>query len=155
MEKIKWCMGLKKGLEMVDPNENLSKVYIEKSERALNAAASLKNNKDWEISSSYYAMYFALYAILMKIGIKCENHTCTIEFMNIFLLDYFDAKDVKQIRTSMALRVDAQYYADREISEEKYRKLINGAPSFLVKCKEVLFKIKDAEVDNIRKRMTI
>ncbi|MCK5699337.1 MAG: hypothetical protein KAH93_05795, partial [Candidatus Aenigmarchaeota archaeon] len=86
MEMIKWCMGLKKGLEIVEPNKNLSKVYIEKSEKALDAAGSLKNNKDWEISSSYYAMYFALYAILMKIGIKCENHTCTIEFMNIFLL---------------------------------------------------------------------
>ena len=155
MEKIKWCMGLKKGLEMVDPNENLSKVYIEKSERALSAAASLKNNKDWEISSSYYAMYFALYAILMKIGVKCENHTCTIEFMNIFLLDYFDAKDVKQIRTSMALRVDAQYYADRQISEEKYRKIVDGAPRFLVKCREVLFKMKDEEIDNIRKMMKI
>ncbi len=100
-------------------------------------------------------MYFALYAILMKIGVKCENHTCTIEFMNIFLLDYFDAKDVKQIRTSMALRVDAQYYADRQISEEKYRKIVDGAPRFLVKCREVLFKMKDEEIDNIRKMMKI
>ncbi len=155
MEKIKWCLKVKKGIELVEPNDNLSKVYLEKSESALRAAAVLEENKDWEISSSYYAMYFALYAILMKIGIKCENHTCTIEFMNIFLLNYFDAKDVKQIRTSMALRVDAQYYADREISEEKYRKIVDGAPRFLVKCKEVLFKIKDAEVDNIRKRMKI
>ncbi len=56
MEMIKWCMGLKKGLEIVEPNKNLSKVYIEKSEKALDAAASLKNNKDWEISSSYYAI---------------------------------------------------------------------------------------------------
>ncbi len=153
MEMIKWCMGLKKGLEIVDPNENLSKVYVEKSERALDAAASLENNKDWEISSSYYAMYFALYAILMKIGIKCENHTCTIEFMNIFLLDYFDAEDVKQIRNSMTLRVDAQYYADKQISEEKYRKIVDGAPRFLVKCKEVLFKMKEEEINNIRKKI--
>ena len=98
-------------------------------------------------------MYFALYAILMKIGIKCENHTCTIEFMNIFLLDNFDAKDVKQIKTSMILRVDAQYYADRHIPEEKYRKIVDGAPRFLVKCKEVLFKMKEEEINNIREKI--
>ncbi len=153
MEKIKWCLKVKNGIELVEPNDNLSKVYLEKSESALRAAAVLKENKDWEISSCYYAMYFALYAILMRIGIKCENHSCTIEFMNHFLLDYFDKEDMKSIKNSMNLRVDAQYYADREISEEKYRKLINGAPSFLVKCKEVLFKIRDEETDDIRRRI--
>ena len=70
MEKISWCLGIKSGIEIVEPNENLSKVYIMKAENALSAAKSLKNNRDWEISSCYYSMYFALYSILMRIGIK-------------------------------------------------------------------------------------
>ena len=41
MEKIRWCLKAKKGIELVDPNDNLSKVYLKKSEDALRAAASL------------------------------------------------------------------------------------------------------------------
>jgi hypothetical protein len=46
MEKIEWCLGVKNGIEIVEPNENLSKTYIVKSENALKAAASLKTNKE-------------------------------------------------------------------------------------------------------------
>ncbi len=42
MEKIKWCLKIKNGIELVEPNDNLSKVYLEKSESALRAAAVLK-----------------------------------------------------------------------------------------------------------------
>lgn len=73
MEKIKWCLCIKNGIELVEPNNNLSKTYILKSETALKAAASLKDNKEWEISSSYYSMYFALYSILMKIGVNVKT----------------------------------------------------------------------------------
>lgn len=154
MEKIKWCLNVKNGIELVEPNDNLSNVYIKKSVDALRAAVVLEDNRDWEISSCYYGMYFALYSILMKIGIKCENHSCTIEFMNTFLLKYFTEDDVKQINESMKLRIDAQYYADRNISEDKYKILIVRAPKFLVKCKEVLFIIKEEEINNIRKKIT-
>ena len=71
MDKIKWCLTAKNGLELIEPNENLAKAYLKKAEDVLRAATVLKDNKDWEISSSYYTMYFSLYAILMKIGIKC------------------------------------------------------------------------------------
>ncbi|MCH8329263.1 MAG: hypothetical protein IIB81_02630, partial [Nanoarchaeota archaeon] len=100
MEKIEWCMKQKNGIEVVEPNENLSKAYIKKAEDALKAAASLKGNKDWEISSLYYTMYFSLYSILMRIGIKCEIHSCTIEFMRQFLQEHFNDDDFFLIKKS-------------------------------------------------------
>lgn len=32
MENIKWCLHVENGIELVEPNENLSKAYLKKSE---------------------------------------------------------------------------------------------------------------------------
>jgi len=53
---------------------------MKKSNEALksmdvNAKAGIS---EWTISTSYYAKYFAIYALLSRIGIKCEIHDCTI-----------------------------------------------------------------------------
>ena len=154
MEKIKWCICIKNGLELAEPNENLSNAYLKKSEDALKAAASLKDNPDWEISSSYYAMYFALYSLLMKIGVKCENHSCTIEFMKEFLKKHFNQEDIDLMAKSMNARVDAQYYSNREISKEFYNKMVLSSPKFLAKCKEVALRINEDEINLIRDKMT-
>ncbi|NOR85529.1 HEPN domain-containing protein [archaeon] len=155
MKKIKWCLNVKNGLELVEPSENMSRIYLLKSEDAINAASVLNDNRDWEISSSYYAMYFALYSILMRVGVKCENHSCTIEFMEKFLLDYFNDDDVTDMRNAMKLRIDAQYYADREISVEKYKKMVTDAPRFLTKCKEALYTITENEITEIQNRINL
>lgn len=41
-------------------------------------AALQINEIDWVITTPYYARYFALYALLMKMGIKSEIHDCSI-----------------------------------------------------------------------------
>jgi len=79
MDKIKWCVGKKEGLSLVEPNSDLANAYLKKAKEALE---SMRVNiiKDWKISTAYYKIYFSLYAILMKLGIKCGIHSCTIEF---------------------------------------------------------------------------
>ena len=153
MNKINWCLNIKNGIEIVEPNENLAEAYIKKAEDSLRAAVALKNNKDWEISSSYYTMYFSLYAILMKIGIKCGIHVCTIEFMKFYLKDYFLKEDGDLITKSMKARIDTQYYSDRNLSASFYNEIVKKAPMFLIKCKEVLQKINPAKINNIREEI--
>ena len=82
MDKIKWCAGKKEGLSLIEPNSDIANAYIKKAEEALE---SIRVNiiKDWKISTAYYSIYFSLYALLIKIGIKCEIHSCTIEFAKI------------------------------------------------------------------------
>src|SRR3990167_4347121 len=94
MDKIKWCLNQKGGISLLDPNSNLSEAYIKKAEEALE---SMRINKirDWKISTAYYTMYFSLYAILMKIGVKCEIHSCTIEFMRRFLSVHFSRDECR------------------------------------------------------------
>ena len=120
---------------------------------ALRASAVLKDNKDWEVSSAYYTQYFSLYAILMKIGIKCEIHSCTLAFMKEFLKDYFTVEEIDLIFKSQKARNDIQYYSDRNISKELYLKMTTETSLFLVKCKQVLNEIDEEIIKNIRSKL--
>ncbi len=150
MNQLKWCLNVKNGLEVVEPNDNLCAAYFKKAENALNAAATLKENKEWEVSSRYYAMYFAVYALLRKLGVKCENHVCTIEFMRVCLKDYFSSDDVDLLHKAMTARVDVQYYTDRSVDQITYQKIKSESGLFLVKCKEASKKINQETVKKIR-----
>lgn len=46
MDKIEWCLKTKNGLELVEPNEELTEAYLKKAEYSLRATAALKDNID-------------------------------------------------------------------------------------------------------------
>ncbi|MFO8016711.1 MAG: hypothetical protein R6U32_06405 [Candidatus Woesearchaeota archaeon] len=112
-----------------------------------------KDNKEWEISSAYYAMYFSLYSIMMKLGVKCEMHSCTLQFMKKFLSGFFSREDINTLYDACSARIDAQYYTDREIDEEERRRIIEKAPDLMVKCRETAVHMKEDTVDDIRKKL--
>src|SRR3990172_5249809 len=150
MDKIKWCAGKKEGLRLIEPNSNLAKAYIKKSEEALE---SMRVNivKDWRISTAYYTLYFSLYSVLTKIGIKCEIHSCTIAFAKRFLREFFSEEDLDFTEDSLKARIDSQYYIDRTVPDEQYNKIIKKAPEFLVKCKSILIQLNEKKINEIRK----
>ena len=150
MDKIKWCAGKKEGLSLIEPNSNLAEAYIQKAEEALE---SLRVNiiKDWKISTAYYTLYFSLYSVLTKIGIKCEIHSCTIAFAKRFLREFFSDEDLDFTEDSLKARIDSQYYVDRTVSDEQYHKMIKNTPEFLVKCKTILIKLNEKKINEIRK----
>jgi len=152
MNKIRWCIKKRGGLELIEPNSNLANAYIHKAEEALE---SIQVNviKDWKISTAYYTIYFSLYALLMKIGVKCEIHSCTIEFAKEFLKEYFNEDELEFTKDSMKARIDSQYYIDRTIPDIQFNNLIKTAPAFLVKCKSVLLKLNEKKISEIRKRI--
>ncbi len=149
MDKIRWCAGKKEGLSLIEPNSNLSEAYIKKSEEALE---SIRVNviKDWKISTAYYTIYFSLYSVLTKIGIKCEIHSCTIEFAKRFLKEFFSEEELDFTEDSLKARIDSQYYVDRTVPDEQYNKIIKKAPEFLVKCKSILIKLNEKKINEIR-----
>ncbi|MEK6815990.1 MAG: HEPN domain-containing protein [Nanoarchaeota archaeon] len=150
MDKIKWCAGKKEGLSLIEPNSNLAEAYIKKAEDALQ---SMRVNviKDWKISTAYYTLYFSLYSILARIGIKCEIHSCTIAFAKRFLKDFFSEEDLDFAEDSMKARIDSQYYVDRTVPDEQYAKMVKTAPEFLVKCKSILIRLNEKKINEIRK----
>lgn len=154
MDKIKWCVGKKEGLSLIEPNANLASAYIKKAEEAL---ASMRADiaKDWKISTAYYTIYFSLYSLLMKIGIKCEIHSCTIEFAKRFLREYFEEDELNFIEASLKARIDSQYYVDRIVPEGQYNKMNQRSPEFLVKCKSILIKLNEKTINEMRDRFNI
>ena len=149
MDKIKWCAGKKEGLSLIEPNLDLANAYIKKAEEALE---SMRVNiiKDWKISTAYYTIYFSLYGVLMKLGVKCEIHSCTIEFAKRFLKEFFEENELDFTEDSLKARVDSQYYIDRTVPDEQYNKMIQKAPEFLVKCKSVIIKLNEKKINEIR-----
>lgn len=150
MNRINWCRKQKGGLSLVEPNLDLANAYLKKAEEALE---SMRVNiiKDWKISTAYYTVYFSLYAILMKIGVKCEIHSCTIEFMEQYLNDYFIYEEVLFVKHSLKARIDSQYYVDRSIPDKQYDEMLKKAPYFLIKCKDIILKLKEKKINEIRK----
>jgi uncharacterized protein (UPF0332 family) len=154
MDKIKWCAGKKGGLSLIEPNSNLAEAYIKKAEEALE---SMRVNiiKDWRISTAYYTLYFSLYSILTKIGIKCEIHSCTIEFAQRFLKEYFKEEELDFTEDSLKARIDSQYYIDRTVPDEQYNKMMTKTPEFLVKCKSILIKLNEKRINEIREKFRV
>jgi len=148
---IKWCLKTRNGIEMVKPNDNMSESYIKMADESLKIIKKVENeSKLWASSSAYYTIYYCLYSLMIKSGIKCEIHSCSIEFMKMFLTDFYNEEDVDLIETAFRLRNDLQYYPDRLVSKDELEFVKKGAIDFLVKTKEILSKINEREIDHIR-----
>lgn len=150
MDQIKWCLNQKKGIELVEPSDNLRDAYLIKSEEALETLRSTKV-RDWQLITAYYTIYQGVYSLLMKIGIKCEIHSCTIEFTKRYLKDYFTPEDFELIDKAFSARIDSQYYSNRKVSVQNYDLIMKKTPAFLVKCKNIVLEQK--EIEKIRKEI--
>jgi uncharacterized protein (UPF0332 family) len=152
MDKIEWCLNKKDGISLVEPNRNLAEAYMRKAEDSLEAMRT-NTIRDWKIATAYYAMYFSLYAVLMRIGVKCEIHSCTVEFAKRFLKDHFDGKEIDFLGDSLKARIDAQYYVNRDVPDKQFDDMVRKAPEFLVRCKSVLLQLSEKEVGMIRRKL--
>src|SRR3989344_1608885 len=151
MVAIDWCCKNKNGIRLIEPNENLAKAYTEMAKEALIVMTDVKDKSlRWSISSCYYSMYYSLYSILQKIGIKCEIHSCTLKFMETFLLNLYSSEDLKTIEKAFELRESIQHYADRIISKEDTDLVIKQAPLFLNKSIEILSRLNQDDIGKIR-----
>jgi len=150
MDKIQWCIS--KGLSLVDPNTNLAHAYMTKAEEALQ---SMRVNviRNWKISTAYYTIYFSLYAILMKIGVKCEVHACTIAFAQRFLKEHIH--DIKFLKDCLQARIDSQYYIDRTVAESQYERMLQIAPEFMIMCKSILTRLPEHKIKAIRREIDV
>jgi len=135
-------MQQKKGIELVEPSDNLRDAYLIKAEDALDTLKTSKS-RDWQMTTAYYTIYNGLYSLLMKIGIKCEIHSCTIEFTKRFLKDHFSPQDFELIDKAFSARIDSQYYVNRQVPNQNYDVIMKKTPAFLVKCKNLVITQKE------------
>jgi len=154
MVSLKWCCGQKDGIKLIDINDNLAKGYLKMAENSLGTMnRERKYNLTFAISACYYSIYYSLYAVCMRLGIKCEIHSCTIEFMKKALTGYYSKEDIKIIKKAFDARNIAQYYVDKTVLEEDSDYIMEKAPLFLNKSKEILAKTNERDVKEIREKI--
>ncbi len=152
MNKLSWCLKVKNGIELIVPNERLADAYLKKAEESLETMKAIAS-KEWKITTAYYGMYFSIYAILMKIGMKCEIHRCTIEFVKRFLSQYFNREEILSLSTALQARIDMQYYTNRKLPENLIENIGDKAREFYLKCKSIVQVINEKETAAIRNRL--
>lgn len=154
MVTIKWCCEQKDGIKIIEPNENLADSYIKMAESALGTMSREREfNSLFAVSACYYSMYYSLYAVLMRIGIKCEIHSCTLEIMKFALSGFYSEEDIKTIKKAFDARNIVQYYADKIVEKETKELIMAQAPFFVNKSKGILSKLNEKEINQIRRKL--
>ncbi len=152
MNKISWGKKQKEGIKLQEPNDNLSQEYYQNAEESLRVLRSIKQTQSnmWLATTKYYIEYFAVYSILMKIGIKCEIHDCTIALAQ-FLEDekIIERGVAKMLEKDKELRIDNQYYLKNKPVDINFDKL----SEFLLSIRKSLDQIIHKKVDELRKKI--
>lgn len=153
--KLDWCLASEKRMRRIRPNDKLSKEHIEKAKHNLKAADyNVKGHfDDWAVSQSYYAMYYALLAILFKKGFESKNHECTIntvEFLietkeiNLSMEDLTFIRTTEQMTTKDAksLREEFQYGTKTDVNKILLYELVRKSKEIVEKIEMMLNEIK-------------
>lgn len=146
-KKLKWCFRIKDGAKIVEPNERLSKSYLEQARSSLLRANKDFEDKDllWATVTIYYAEYYALYSFLQKVGVKCENHSCSILAVS-FLLGEDKTKIINEHKDK---RIDAQYYIKVD-QEDKISLMLKKAQNFISMFDELVSNLTEKEIREYR-----
>ena len=150
-KKLAWCFKLKEGLKIAESNERLSKSYLEQAKSSLLRAEKDLNDKDllWSTVAIYYAEYYALYSFLQRIGVKCENHTCSILAVTLLL----GKNKTKIINNHKDKRIDAQYYMKVD-QESKVRMMLQEAKIFVANFDETVSNLTESEIKSYRETIS-
>jgi len=153
---IVWCFKQKRGIRLTDPNLNLTKAYLKKAISALNtmtAALQIKET-DWTATTAYYARNFALYALLMKIGVKSEIHDCTINIAKLLAKNkILNPHLINDITKAKQTRIDTQYYVARELNQTDIKNNAEAARKFVLELEQTTENMTPEQIKNIRAQL--
>lgn len=136
-------------MRLVEPNNELAEEYFKNAEETLRVTNLIKNSGSnmWLATQKYYTEYLAAYSILMKIGIKSEIHSCTIEVIKLLEREKFIGFNFSKIlEDDKELRIDNQYYLkNRPVDFDS--KTIGD---LLLKIRNLLDSLTEEQITKIR-----
>ncbi len=137
-------------MKLIEPNDNLAEEYYKNAEETLRVTNLIKDSGSnmWLATQKYYTEYLAACSLLMKIGVKSEIHSCTIEIVQ--LLEKGNIVDFgfsKMLEEDKELRIDNQYYLKNKPVNFDSKNLSN----ILLKVRRVLDTLTNADIQRIRK----
>ena len=155
---LKRCFSPPKGkanLYRVKENPQTAEEHINKAHKNLRAMNLMFENDlfDWTIICGYYAMYHAVLASLIKIGVKATTHYCAIAAFKKFYVErdkvkpeYVDCiKKASQIEQKYVESLDSaqenriiEQYGIQVITNTDAEWILEDAEDFVLKIEEVL-----------------
>lgn len=154
-EHLNWCLQ-KDQIEFDSPNEMLSEDYLNKAREALEVADLLEENGyyDWTVTTSYYARYFALTALLRRCGLVVDNHSCAITLFEFAFVENEElGKDIlNSIRRGKRNRIERQYGITRttDTTAEKQRE---SAIEFVTEITGYMEGLSQDVINKVRKNV--
>jgi len=118
MVSIEGCLKQKNGIGLVTPNKNMSESYLKMAEESINILSKVIESNIWTATTSYYIYYYSLYALMLRVGVKCEIHSCSIEFMKECLKEFYNIEDIRGFEDAFGARIDLQYYSNRPVNQK-------------------------------------
>jgi len=145
---LNWCKKQEKGIILVEPNINLSEDYIKSAQETLVLLRDVNNKSNmWAATMKYYCEYFAVYSFLIRVGIKCEIHDCTIKVVELLEEQNIIPKGTyERLNKDKGLRVDNQYY----LKNIKVNIDFNDLSDFVLKMKNISSSITLEDIKKIR-----
>ena len=150
MVSVKWCLKQKKGIKAIQPNKNMAISYIKMAEESSSVLPGVEKSRIWTTTISYYVYYHSLYALMMRIGVKSEIHSCSLAFMKKYLKGFYSKTDMKMIEKAFNARINLQYYANRPVSNDVIKEVKRHCKDFYLKTKDILDHISEKQINEIR-----
>ena len=152
------CFHPKEGkanLQKVPMNVDRARQHIDKAHRNLRAMKMMfdKDLFDWTIICGYYAMYHAVLAALLNIGIRATAHYCAIAAFKKFYIEQGKIAPEYMTYIKKAKRLEQKYaealekaqeervveqYGIEILTNDDAQWIIEDAKDFVLKIEEVL-----------------
>lgn len=153
MEKhIEICLN--KWARTIEPNDTLAYAYLQKSRHDLVVLRSIsEEDTEWKSTVAYYARYHILTALLLKIGMECKNHNCSLKLAEYLFQDMITINQFKEIKEAKKQRINLQYYTDRTVEKEEFEHNMKSVDDFVDKIQQIIESITREDIEKIRKKI--
>jgi len=119
----------------------------------MTATLEIREN-DWTATTAYYARYFALYALLMKIGIKSEIHDCTINVAKLLSRNrILNSSLIHDVTKAKQTRIGTQYYVEKELSQTDIKNNVEAARKFVLELEKTIETVTPEQIEEIRTQL--
>jgi hypothetical protein len=144
--KIEWGCFQKKGIKLIEPNEILGRSYLDAAGTDLKKMQSLTLRV--QNSAAYNACYNSFYAILQKIGIKCEIPELSLEFFD--MIPGFSEAQISLIKIlgKNNMEIEQHIRRARQVVQEPVFDFVDTA-------KKVFESLSQDKIRSVRKEISL
>ena len=125
-----------------DTRETLIRYRVEQADESLESAQILLESEKLRpsVSRSYYAMFYAILALLVKKGLRISKHTGVISVFNREFVKkgIFDKELSSWLQEAFDLRQRADYRELFTVSPERAEKVLGQARTFVNEIKTTI-----------------